>query len=1315
MIRAAVRRWRALRATLRVELRELRRRPRRSLLFLALVAVPVAAIVGGASILRVATPTDAERRAAAMGRADLKYDAPFEHAARAELDALLPPGSQVQTLVRTGERVSVPGRALRAGALALDPDGGADLAAGTFALLEGRVPENAGEAALSPLLLEGLGRGLGDRVALEYGAEREIVGVVADPESLDAPLVVRRAAAVEHAGRRETLVRLPDAGRDRAREVVEALRAAGAVATLRAEISGEGDELTWGLFVFGSIGFLEAGLVVAAAFLVGLRRRQYELGLVGAQGAPRAAVAGALVGSTAALALPGALLGALAGAGGAALATPFLDGWNRRLNGPFEIAWGPSLAAVGAGALVAVLAVALPALAAARMPVREALSGRRPVGTPSRVWLAAGAGAVALGLLLVVAAPREPALLGALATIAGSILGVLGFGVSSPFWLDAIGRRAGRLPLRWRLALRDAGRFRARNGPVVTAVLAGMAMSVTVAVLVASLESSLDALPARQRTDQLLVAGPEAERVARRLAALPGAAAAAPLEAAYAATEPVRARRDDDPFPSPARQWVAIGDEPLLRALGAEEGLAALRGGALIALQPPAGGLLERMGLASASSPAPAPGGADADAPRLTAWRDGGAIEPLPVAAVRVDQNALTPAWVVHPAVAERRGWRAGPPIDRSMSPWVVRFEAPVDDATIARAQAVAREAVGVTLEAPVSQGAPARGFARAVLALCVATGLVVVLVATALSSVESAADARVLEAVGAPPRLLRGLDAARAAWLAFLGCLLAIPAGLIPAIVLFEAARLPLEPTVPWIDLALALFALPALAGAAARFLRRPGPARGAAIVLLGVAALAPAATPATPATPEVRWEPHVGEAFDGAPLRGELGRVEVPADRARPGGPRLAIALVRYRTTHPDPGPPIVFLAGGPGGSGVALAGRTATHPQLRLLEHADVIGIDQRGVGLDRTAAAPLPLDRAAGRDEVVAALVRAAERVAADARADGLDPAWFDTREAADDVDAVRSALGLPQVVLYGASYGTHVALEVLRRHPDTVARAVLVRVEGPDHTWKLPETVQRRLAEVVPAGTVERLLARLDAGPAEAVAADGRPVVVGPLDLQRDLANALSEAATAAEIPTRLRAFERGDWSALAATALETRAAELSLMPWATDCASGGSPGRLAAIRRQALDPANLLGDAILLPHVPEACAPCAGCDLGADFRAPVAADVPVLFVSGALDVRTPPSNVEELLPGFPRGVHVVAENAGHASRELMAPEYRALLQGFLRGEPTVSARIALPPVPPVPPAPPAPPAPPVSAPAPPASARPPARPRRAAR
>ncbi len=481
--------------------------------------------------------------------------------------------------------------------------------------------------------------------------------------------------------------------------------------------------------------------------------------------------------------------------------------------------------------------------------------------------------------------------------------------------------------------------------------------------------------------------------------------------------------------------------------------------------------------------------------------------------------------------------------------------------------------------------------------------------------------------------------------------------------------------------------------------------PAIACSAVLVPLLLLAGRAAPQEAAAPPaIRWEPWTTKGADGAPLAGELGRFRVPERRGRADGPTIELAFVRFRTKNPDPGPPVLVLAGGPGASGVEQCVGPATGRLLRLLDHADVIGLDQRGTGLSRPdlASGPsfgyeLPLDRPPTRADHVRAYGEAVERCVRHWRAQGVDLAAYDTEASADDVLDLCRALGLERVVTWGESYGTHLALAHLRRHPERVARSVLVRVEGPDDTWKLPSTLQReleRLGALVAAdpglkddvpdlpGLVRELLARLSEEPVTlALEDEGRPLelVLGPYDLQSYLAGSLGFAFALRDLPASLARCALGDWSALGENALWIRRGPVgSPMALFIDCASGGSPERLRRLAAEAADPANVLGDAANAPY-PDICRACGSPDLGAAFRAPFACDVPVLFVSGELDARTPPENAEALLAGFSRGVHVRVTNAGHEAIEMLSPDYRALLQAFLRGEPVESRTIELPP------------------------------------
>ena len=454
------------------------------------------------------------------------------------------------------------------------------------------------------------------------------------------------------------------------------------------------------------------------------------------------------------------------------------------------------------------------------------------------------------------------------------------------------------------------------------------------------------------------------------------------------------------------------------------------------------------------------------------------------------------------------------------------------------------------------------------------------------------------------------------------------------------------------------------------------------------------------------VEWESFEGQARDGSPLTGQLERILVPENRARPEGETIEIAFVRFASSQEDPGPPIFFLIGGPGAPASEFTAGEATMPEVSLLQFGDVIGIDQRGTGLSipnlsegPEFSAELPLDRAVTRADRLAAQKDAVVRCAQHWREQGIDLAAYNTVESADDLEAVRDALGYEQIVLWGTSYGSHLGLAYLRRYPQRVARAVLMKVEGPDQTYKLPSRVQTQLEraqEVVSADegisqhlpdlleSLESLLSQLREAPVDVTLQhpSGDLVVqVGPHDLQCAVAMHIGHAQSLTRLPAFVHGMAQGDWKMLAMAALNLRRVGIdSAMALMMDASSGGSPQRLKQIAHETSDEKNLLGDAMNFNLYPEVAEACGNPDLGAEFRGPFDCDRPVLFVSGSLDGRTPPENVEDIIAGFSQAAHVVVEGTGHDSREWISPEYCQLVRSFLAGETVESQTIQLPPL-----------------------------------
>lgn len=176
------------------------------------------------------------------------------------------------------------------------------------------------------------------------------------------------------------------------------------------------------------------------------------------------------------------------------------------------------------------------------------------------------------------------------------------------------------------------------------------------------------------------------------------------------------------------------------------------------------------------------------------------------------------------------------------------------------------------------------------------------------------------------------------------------------------------------------------------------------------------------------------------------QCGRVTVPV---APGSTKtLTIEVLRVFSNADDPAPdPIVYLEGGPGfpGSSAVLGAFEAFEP---FVAERDLVVVDQRGTGasgdsLDCTVDIDsLGQGSAEEGPEFDDPLLELLARCSVRLTAEGVDLSAYRTAPSAADVDAVRRALGYDQWNLLGISYGTRLALTVLRDHPAGVRSVVL---------------------------------------------------------------------------------------------------------------------------------------------------------------------------------------------------------------------------------------------------------------------------------
>lgn len=69
---------------------------------------------------------------------------------------------------------------------------------------------------------------------------------------------------------------------------------------------------------------------------------------------------------------------------------------------------------------------------------------------------------------------------------------------------------------------------------------------------------------------------------------------------------------------------------------------------------------------------------------------------------------------------------------------------------------------------------------------------------------------------------------------------------------------------------------------------------------------------------SPNLTLEPYVFESVRGDKTEAELGRLRVAENRRNPQSQRIEIAFVRFKSKAKQPGPPLIYLEGGPGRTG-------------------------------------------------------------------------------------------------------------------------------------------------------------------------------------------------------------------------------------------------------------------------------------------------------------------------------------------------------------------------------------------------------------
>ena len=204
----------------------------------------------------------------------------------------------------------------------------------------------------------------------------------------------------------------------------------------------------------------------------------------------------------------------------------------------------------------------------------------------------------------------------------------------------------------------------------------------------------------------------------------------------------------------------------------------------------------------------------------------------------------------------------------------------------------------------------------------------------------------------------------------------------------------------------------------------RRAGLGAFLALVVTGISLALPA--PALGAVPSGFWACASAKGF-------YCGQVVVPVDRSGLGVPTtttLSLRVMWRPAEVANSGGAIFALAGGPGQAATPYATdfAVALAPALKT---RDLIVFDQRGTG-----ANALDCPKAANDARSYQEYIRLCASELGSARS------YYTSKDSALDLDAVREAVGIDKVTVFGVSYGTYVAQLYARLFPTHAAALVL---------------------------------------------------------------------------------------------------------------------------------------------------------------------------------------------------------------------------------------------------------------------------------
>ncbi|GAA1587204.1 hypothetical protein GCM10009804_49090 [Kribbella hippodromi] len=805
---------------LRLARRFARRTLGKTLLIAALVGLPVLLGSWFSVAQRGLNPVGEVYAQRAMGSADAQLTA---QSGRTDVRRALPAGSHIARAVMSTGNIDLRGVGADLTVNVYAGDMADALNQGTYRMDEGRMPAKPDEVALSPALADHLGLKVGGTLTTAAGAKYRIVGLARTVTLSTGRDVFATTALADPDAQAEYLLDLPD-GTDTA-ALAAKLKPQELFLTTRAELvdpvgvpRGPVGADAARILIAG-FGVLELVLLAGTAFAVVARRQVRELGLVTAAGGTAADVRRVVLAQGLFAGLLGAGVGLVVGVSVALIGKSWWESATGILITQWQIPWLQLAGVVAVGLVAGVASALVPAIGAGRRPPLAALAGRFAAVTGrarlrllALVLVVAGLalsviGNIRLGVALdaaraarlatdpgevsrvASASPTWPVTL----VVAGITLVVAGLVWMLPALVGRVAGLVRGLPLGARMALRDASRHRHRTGPVTAAIMIAVAGTTALGFAIVNQSAAKEqnyrpvGLPGEAVLQYYLGDARYSTELVDRVQSL------LPVEHRYQQGGVTRygTKETDGYVPSvsvsPTDDALKAVDPAYVARYGdwGRKAAAALRDGRVVVspTTPVRDGKVRlSSGDRSSRSAVEYPGAVVGSPPKV--------------------------AWLEHAALISTDAAKRMGTADVDETHFILR-RPPTDQELAAVAQLLGHEDV---LKIERGYQSPVRNASIGLLVLGATATLLGVAMSVSLSMSEGRADFSTLAAVGAPPRLRRGLAAAQGWFLGQLGCVLGVAVGALYGFTAHTVVGSP-HVVVPWAVIAGVAVAVPLFA----------------------------------------------------------------------------------------------------------------------------------------------------------------------------------------------------------------------------------------------------------------------------------------------------------------------------------------------------------------------------------------------------------------------------------------------------------------------------------------------------------------------